>query len=144
MEFGEAPWRYFPYALLPREAIPPKEEDEKDPSEPHEQSELYLRVQYEESGPLTLTVSGFFECEGIMMPSTGGTAPRPRCGAPQRRSASLFLEEKRPTTPSEKDWKPLSWDHVLGTFCSASMKLPSGELRPLPNKVCAWMRPPLR
>lgn len=46
-------------------------------------------------------------------------------------------EEKRPNSP---EWKPVVWNPVLESFCSPSMKLPNGEPRPLPNKVCAWLR----
>lgn len=49
-------------------------------------------------------------------------------------------EEKRPTTPTANEWKPLIWNPLLGTFCSPSMKLSNGDPRPLPNKVCAWLR----
>lgn len=46
-------------------------------------------------------------------------------------------EEKR---PNSAEWKPVVWNPVLESFCSPSMKLPNGEPRPLPNKVCAWLR----
>ncbi|CAE8591467.1 unnamed protein product, partial [Polarella glacialis] len=48
-------------------------------------------------------------------------------------------EEKRPEI-SDCDWQPLVWDPINSTFCSPSMKLPDGRNRPLPNKVCAWLR----
>ena len=49
-------------------------------------------------------------------------------------------EEKRPDTLSQQEWKPLTWDPILGSFCSPSMKLPNGEPRPVPNKICAYLR----
>ena len=37
-------------------------------------------------------------------------------------------------------WKTLIWDASLLTFCSPSMLLRDGSCRPLPSKVCAWLR----
>eukprot|EP00930_Biecheleria_cincta_P031170 TRINITY_DN21631_c0_g2_i1.p1 TRINITY_DN21631_c0_g2~~TRINITY_DN21631_c0_g2_i1.p1 ORF type:complete len:1478 (+),score=338.07 TRINITY_DN21631_c0_g2_i1:79-4512(+) len=48
-------------------------------------------------------------------------------------------EEKRPEI-RDCGWMRLVWDPLLGTFCSPSMLLPDGRHRPLPNKVCAWLR----
>ena len=48
-------------------------------------------------------------------------------------------EEKRPEI-RDSGWMRLVWDPLLGTFCSPSMLLPDGSHRPLPNKVCAWLR----
>eukprot|EP00931_Biecheleriopsis_adriatica_P018218 TRINITY_DN12830_c0_g1_i1.p1 TRINITY_DN12830_c0_g1~~TRINITY_DN12830_c0_g1_i1.p1 ORF type:complete len:1498 (-),score=351.74 TRINITY_DN12830_c0_g1_i1:53-4546(-) len=48
-------------------------------------------------------------------------------------------EEKRPEIPNS-GWMRLVWDPILGTFCSPSMLLADGRHRPLPNKVCAWLR----
>ena len=48
-------------------------------------------------------------------------------------------QEKRPGLPGAA-WTSLVWDPILATFCSPSMLLADGRHRPLPNKVCAWLR----
>ena len=48
-------------------------------------------------------------------------------------------QEKRPDLPGAC-WQTVLWDPMLGTFSSPSMLLADGRPRPLPNKVCAWLR----